>query len=223
MITFTRYTLRTSNVEAARGFYDAILGRGRADIVELHEQARKRGAVPHWLGTVTVDDVDRIAEGIAGRGGERLGPTVEARGVSFATLRDPGGALIGLSSAPGEGMSEVAWHVLNSRDVEASAEAYETAFGWMLTDSMSLDGVGTIRHFAWARGGANVGSMAGILGRPGVHPHWLFQMRVADLDVAVDTARTRGATFSATFVLPSGERAVVGDDPQGAAFSLRGV
>ncbi len=40
------FVLRTTDVDAARAFYVAVLGTGVLDIVRLHEQAIVRGARP---------------------------------------------------------------------------------------------------------------------------------------------------------------------------------
>src|SRR5688500_346970 len=47
---FVRWTLRTSGVDAARSFYDALLEEGAPDVSELPASLRARGAKPHWLG-----------------------------------------------------------------------------------------------------------------------------------------------------------------------------
>lgn len=216
---FTNYTLRTTDVEAARAFYDAVLGPAVADIVPLHEQALKRGAVPHWLGTIRVDEVDAKATELATLGCERLGPTMASNGRSFASLRDPGGAVFGLSSHATPSRAKVVWHFLSTRDVDASAGVYQRVFGWQRTGSSALGSV-EYHNFAWAAGQTDVGSMSSTSGRMGVHPHWLFQMQVPAFDVAVSTAKANGATFAA-IIDTDGMRIAIGDDPQGAAFSLR--
>ena len=51
---FSRYLLRTTDVEAATAFYGAVLERSGDGIVLLHESAIARGARPHWPGHVGV-------------------------------------------------------------------------------------------------------------------------------------------------------------------------
>jgi hypothetical protein len=55
---------------------------------------------------------------------------------------------------------------------------------------------------------------------PGVHPHWLFHFPVADLEAALAAVRARGGRALAPNLLPSGDRVVACEDPQGAAFGL---
>src|SRR5688500_17363561 len=93
-----RYRLRTTDAAGARSFYSALLGDSGHDIDELPAQARARGAVPHWLGLIGVEDAERTADAFVGRGAVRLGPTLVApRGGRVVTLRDPGGAVVALA------------------------------------------------------------------------------------------------------------------------------
>src|SRR5687768_11745414 len=101
---FYRYVLRTTDLVAARAFYAEAIGlvlpdgmaEGSAlEAWPLHEQALARGARPHWLGQLAVDDVEASMSRLLERGGERLGPTVQGQdGTTFATLRDPFGHVI---------------------------------------------------------------------------------------------------------------------------------
>jgi predicted enzyme related to lactoylglutathione lyase len=65
--------------------------------------------------------------------------------------------------------------------------------------------------------------MSDVSGRRGVHAHWLFHFPVAvdSLDRAVDAVRAGGGYVIAPVTLPGGERVVVCDDSQGAAFAMR--
>ena len=98
MTCFFRYDLRTTDVAGARAFYTAVSRNGDATIFQLHEQAIARGARPHWLGYLQVDDVDSSASAFAARGATLLGPKwVNPEGLEAAVMRDPGGAVIALA------------------------------------------------------------------------------------------------------------------------------
>jgi predicted enzyme related to lactoylglutathione lyase len=230
---FCRYALRTTDVDAARAFYAEAVGlalpaHGSAEgssleLWPLHEQARARGAPAHWLGLVAVADVEALAARLVALGGERLGPTVEARdGTPFATLRDPWGAVVGVR-ARGEHPSDrpIRWHQLHTRDVDAAWTAYAELFGWALVQTIDVpDPVGGHRLFAWKEGGEPVGSMANTARWPGIHPHWLFHLPVDDLDARVARVRALGGTAKDPIALPDGSRLAACEDPQGAAFGL---
>lgn len=224
MTKFTRIELRTTDTALARQFYAKILGHERAVIWPLHENALARGASPHWLGHLGVDDVEGKANALVERGAVRLGPTLETRdGGTTAVLRDPGGAVVALTTSltPTDAGVEAAWHVLNSRDAARAAAQYSELFGWKLTDPIELGPHGVFQQFAWQSGGPNVGAIGDIAHRPGVHPHWLFFFEVDSLDLAMADTRAAGGLVAEAGVLPSGARFCVCDDPEGAAFALR--
>jgi uncharacterized protein len=218
---FCRFELRTTDADAARTFYEKVLGHERAVIWPLHEQALARGAPPHWLGNLGVEDVERATAAFVERGATRLGPTRPTRdGRQAGVLRDPGGAVLALTTpprAPTEVTVDVAWHVLNTKEAVRAATNYRELFGWDFT----LGAHGAFQEFAWRPGGTSVGAIADVAGRPGVHPHWLFFFGVDALDAAVAATRAAGGVVVDHVMLQGGARACVCDDPQGAAFGLR--
>jgi predicted enzyme related to lactoylglutathione lyase len=232
MTRFFHATLRTLGVEGARAFYGAVFGRTDFDIVQLHEHAIANGARPHWLGYLNVDDVDRTATTLIERGAIRLGRWVHHAGLEVAVLRDPGGAIVAVAKPPPRARDQEAastpfsstdlvWHELNTVDVERAKANYGELFGWEFAPPVDLGNLGVIHPFAWEPGGAPVGSMSDIAGRPGVHPQWLFHRRTASLGAAMDTVRAGGGKVLGPLVLPRGERIAICDDPQGAAFAIR--
>jgi predicted enzyme related to lactoylglutathione lyase len=74
--------------------------------------------------------------------------------------------------------------------------------------------------FAWNDSGASVGGMANTARAPGVHAHWLYCFRVADLERSVAEVRAKRGTVGVVAVLPNGDRIAPCEDPQGAAFGL---
>jgi len=218
---FSRYLLRTTDVTAAAAFYDAVLA-GRGDgMVPLHEEALARGARPHWLGHVRARDLggsEALAAHFIERGAARLGPA-PGRG-DFVVLRDPGGALLGLTDSEAESAAGVVWHQLNTRDPDQAAENYAALFGWSHSAPFDLGELGQHRRFAYGAGAESVGLVSGIEGRPLVHPHWLFFFAVPSLDEGVGRVRELGGVVLGPTVLPGGARVAVCDDPQGAAFGL---
>lgn len=225
MTKFSRYELRTTDAEAARKFYPALLGHDRAVIWPLHEQALARGAKPHWLGYLGVDDVELATTRFVERGATALGPAPPSvEGGRASVFRDPGGAIVALSSlAPGDPKPrvDVSWHVLHESDAERAAANYGELFGWALTGRVDLGALGVFEEFAWQAGGESVGALGDIAGRPNVHPHWLFFFDVDDLDAAMNVTRAAGGLVMPAISLPNGMRVCAADDPQGAAFGLR--
>jgi predicted enzyme related to lactoylglutathione lyase len=219
---FSRYSLRTTDVEAAATFYDAVLN-GRGDgIVPLHESAIARGARPHWLGHVQVGDlggVEAIAARFVERGAMRLGPPP---GVGdFVILRDPGGAIVAVTESFAESSARVVWHQIHTRDPHSAAANYSALFGWLCAEEeLDLGRLGRHQRFAFGAGESFIGQISSIEGRPEVHAHWLFFFAVPSLDVAVDRVRRLGGTAIGPIELSNGARVAVCDDAQGAAFGV---
>jgi len=216
---FSRYILRTTDVEAASAFYDAVL-EGRGDgILPLHEAAVARGARPHWLGQIQVTaGAEVMAARFVERGAMRLGP---APGVAdFVILRDPGGAIVSVTEGSIESSAGVVFHQLNTRDPGTAAENYAALFGWSYTEPFSLGELGRHQPFAYGAGESSVGLISDVEGRPAVHSHWLFFFAVASLDIALERVRKHGGSAIGPIDLPNGVRIAACDDAQGAAFGI---
>jgi len=232
---FFRYSLRTADLGAAIAFYrdaiglrlhdSAVVGTADGSALEawtLHERARAMGAPPHWLGHLAVDDVEAMATRLVSLGAERLGPTIEAAGATYATLRDPLGAVISVRAEANKPNDQpVAWHQLHTRDAETAWAMYTDLFGWVHKDTLDVpDPVGGHRLFSWSKEGVPIGSVANTGRWPGVHPHWLFHFPVADIEAATSRVRTGGGNARDIATLKSGVKISVCEDPQGAAFGL---
>jgi hypothetical protein len=221
---FCHWALRTTDADGARAFYRKVLGHDRAEIWALHEEALARGARPHWLGRIAVEDVARAAAAFQERGAMQIGPIrPTADGGQAAVLRDPGGAILAVSTPPpADATPSLApdFYVLNTNDAARAIVNYRELFGWEIKEPQEIPGQGTIHPFGWNAGGPSVGVIVDITGMAGRHPHWLFYFKVDALDSAVATARASGGLVLGPIALPSGERIAVCDDLQGAAFGL---
>ena len=89
-----------------------------------------------------------------------------------------------------------------------------------LTGTLDAGPQGTNQLFAWNAGEPDVGAIADVAGRAGVHTHWLFFFGVTSLDRTLAEVRARGGKVIGPFVLPNAVRLAACDDPQGAAFGL---
>lgn len=218
---FSRYLLRTTDVESAAAFYESVLGRRGDGIVALQESAIARGARPHWLGHIKVGTrggAEAIATRFIELGAMRLGPPTNAGNV--VVLRDPGGALVALTDSAAESSAGVLWHQLNTRDPSRAVAYYSSLVGWSFTEKLDLGRLGQHQKFAFGSGESSVGVVSDVEGRTGVHTHWLFFFAVPLLDVAVQRARTLGGTVMEPMDLPNGMRVAVCDDAQGATFGI---
>jgi hypothetical protein len=218
-VRFQHIQLRTTEPHAAREFHAGLLGADVAvDIVELPAAAIARGAVPHWLGQLGVDDLAQAVATFVDYGAIRLGPPPR-HADEPAILRDGGGAVVSLAPrrplAPGP---EVAWHLLNTQALERMRACYVDVCGWSFGPSIDRGELGTFEPFAWD--GPAIGALASIVDRPAVHPHWLFFLRVRALDGALAWVRAQGGLVLGRFEADDGRRVAVCEDPQGATFGL---
>jgi len=181
---FCRYDLRTTDPDAARLFYSDVVGLDFTEeaaseepsilaVWPLHEQARARGVPAHWLGHIGVADVDAVAQRLLDRGGERLSPTLRMNdGTTFATVRDPGGAVVAVRAGTRRpSRAPVAWHQLHTPDLDRAWAVYSELFGWAHTETIDVaEPVGGHRMFAWEGAGKSVGSMANTARMPPMCP-----------------------------------------------------
>lgn len=227
MSYFFQLHLRTTqDVDAARAFYRHVLGETIMQVVPLHEQAVARGARPHWLGSLHVEDVDQTAAAFAARGATVLGPKWTAPdGSTGLTLRDPGGAVLGLGTPAGAALRtvtpEVLWFELNTDDVQLAKRTYGELLGFSFGEAQPLGELGTLHPFAFHAGGPTVGSMRDVASHPGVHAHWLFHFGVHSLSAALEAVEAGGGDAQPIVSSPTGDQLAMCHDPQGAAFVIR--
>jgi predicted enzyme related to lactoylglutathione lyase len=224
---FCRYELRTIDVNAARDFYERVLGpeiwTDDVTVVPLPERARARGAPSHWLGHIGVGEVDAMAERIVAAGGQRLGDTQRAADGSLrAPVRDPFGAPVAVSSATGRvARATVEWHLLNVHDHRKAFALYAELFDWTALEARD-QGPDRCSHqlFTWEGRGRPAGSIADTARLPGVHTHWLYHFRVPDLAAATAKVGALGGRSLQAHRTITGDHVVACDDPQGGAFGL---
>jgi uncharacterized protein len=214
---FVRYQLRTTDVDAARTFYAALLGSrfwgDGIDLAPLAPRAAARGAPAHWVGYIGVDDVVGTELRFASHGATQLGPGL---------LRDPFGALVALTDARDAPQdNRVAWHVLHTRDGATAFTVYADLFGWTPIETHDL-GPQRERHqtFGWDDSRVAVGCTTDSAQRPQVHAQWLFFFRTAAINRSLDTVRELGGLAFNAMETPDGDLVAPCDDPQGAAFAL---
>ena len=239
---FVWYDLLTNDREAAVRFYGAVLGwgtqpfevpgkepylmwtRGGTPIggsMTMPQAELDAGTKPHWLGYVGVDDVDAMVAKANASGGKTLVPPTDIPTVGrFAVLQDPQGAFFAVyrslqpSPPPGEPQEgDISWHELATTDVEAAFRFYHELLGWEESGRADMGEAGTYLMF----GTPMIGGMYAM-------PHvlgWLYYVRVADLDAALERVRAHhGQVTHGPMEVPGGDRIAQCFDPQGGAFAL---
>lgn len=205
---FSWHELVSRDIEGAKGFYGELLGwsfdamkmgdgseypliqAGGASIGGLVAPPAE-DVPPHWVGYVTVGDVDATAKKVAAKGGATLMDAFDVPGVGrIQAARDPQGGVFMLFAPEGEegdgsggGRGRWHWNELWSSDADASAAFYADVLG-VERDTMDMPNGA---YHLLKRGEQ---PLAGIMQSPSseVPTHWAFYVEVEDADAARDRA-----------------------------------
>jgi predicted enzyme related to lactoylglutathione lyase len=247
--SFAWYELMTTDMEAAKAFYAAVVGWDAQDVsmpgatyilftaggalicglTQLSEDARKMGLRPSWVGYVAVDDVDASAERIKQLGGALHLPPTEIPNISRISIAaDPQMATIALlkwldggQARPAEfdAPGRVSWHELVAADWEAAFAFYRELFGWQKAQA-DTGFAGTYQLFS--AGGQTIGGMF-TKSVVELAPFWLYYFNVGDIDAAIRRVTASGGTILNGPIEVPGKRWIARcADPQGAVFALAG-
>lgn len=242
------YELLTPDPDAARGFYEAVIGwsvgapmsaaldyrlldTGQGQVggmMRLAPEMEAGGARPGWLFYIGVDDVDATVARIQALGGSvHVAPqTMEGVG-RFSLVADPQG--IPFYVMRGEmdeashaweanGPGKCGWNELTTPDQAGALAFYAEVFGWSYPDRMPMGDMGD--YVFVEAGGETIGA---IMQRPAdaPPPAWLFYFRAADIDPAAAAVVASGGTVHmGPMDVPGDERIIVASDPHGAQFGV---
>lgn len=245
---FVWYELLTSDPDAAQGFYTELIGWHTSQweggeqpytmwtnkdaplggVMTLPEEAKKAGAPPHWLAYIATPDVDGAVSQANTLGGRTLMPPMDIPSVGrFAIIADPQGAVFAAftpaQEVPGHEdspqLGEFSWHELATTDHEGALDFYTKLFGWKKTDAMDMGEMGTYQMYG--RGDQTLGGMFNKSADMPGPPHWLFYVKVDDVDKASEKVKQMGGqVLNGPMEVPGGDKVVQCMDPQGAVFAL---
>jgi predicted enzyme related to lactoylglutathione lyase len=249
---FIWHDLMTADVESAKRFYGEAFGwrfkgdaKGEYDHIEAGQKGiggifkldASRGVPPHWVGYVTVDDVDATVSKVKQLGGKVHVPKTDIPETGqFAIAADPLGAVFAPFRYTGKGANEpesnampepytFCWDELLASDPDAAARFYTTLFGWR-ADSMDMPGFG--RYTLLKRPGikdsdGNDKNAGGLMKSPPGVPvsFWLTYVAVPDTDQLVAKVTRLGAKVTAPPMdIPNVGRFATLLDPQNAALAV---
>ena len=243
---FVWHELMTSDPNAAKAFYQAVVGWGNqpwapdgsydvwlngqapvGGVMALPDHVKAMGVPPHWLTYVSVPDTDGYTKRVQELGGKVLKEPESLPNVGrFAIVADPQGAVFALFTSehptPPDALpnpGEFSWHELATTDYEAAFKFYSTLFGWINTSTMDMGPAGKYLMYGFKEDMP----LGGIYNKD-AHipvPNWLPYALVADADAAAETAKKLGGKVLVDpMEVPGGDRIAVLMDPQGAAFAV---
>jgi uncharacterized protein len=209
-------------------------GKGLGGLTGYFNPATAIAGRPTWMAYVAVTDVDALTKKAAGLGAKVLVPPSDIPHVGrFSVIADPQGAVLApfKPNPPSEGSGPVQpkeptpgyvlWHELLTNDAEAAFGFYAELFGWQKGQAIEMGDAGTYQIYG--KGGRDLG---GMMKRPADYPlppHWLYYVRVDDLDAAMQRVRDNGGRiWNGPMPIPGGERIAQCEDPAGAVFALQG-
>ena len=240
--------LGTPDVDAASGFYRAVLGwefqsagpdAGGYGMLTLDGKTvaavgplMEKGARPSWTLYFHTPDADATAEAVKQAGGVvRAGPFDVFTHGRMAQFTDPGGAPFAVWQ-PGDtkGLDVVndpgtlCWTELHTADPAAAASFYRAVFGWE-TQEVPMGAFNYI--LIRPHGGGEDTSQGGIapvspeMAAAGTKTGWRPYFEVADCDaVAAKTAEQGGAVITAPEDVPGVGRMATLTDPAGALLAV---
>jgi predicted enzyme related to lactoylglutathione lyase len=242
--TFCWAELTTSDQDAAKAFYGALLGwqaddrpvgdagsfysmqmiddKPVAAIAAQPEQQREAGVPPLWNSYVSVDSADAVAERASELGATVHAPPFDVMSVGrMAVIQDPQGAFFmpweprdHIGAALVNQPGTLVWNELQSPDLDASAAFYGDLFGWELEESDGMDQ----RYLMIKIGDSYNGGIRELT--PPSPPNWLVYFGVEDVEQALMRLNELGGSTIAGPIDIGIAKIAVGADPQGAVFAL---
>ena len=244
--TFFWYDLATSDLEAARKFYCAVVGwtfqdnsqGGQTYGIFKVGDVGVAGLMPYpdgmapphpvWNGYIAVDDVDAVAERIKAEGGTVYRGPMEVPGViRFAVVADPQGAVFIIAKGLVHGAmpqlpigtpGTAGWRELFATDWEKDFAFYEKLFSWTKAEAHNMGDAGTYQLFA--AGDAPIG---GMMNRHPAMPRswWNYYFNVDGIDAAkARIEKAGGSVKMGPMEVPGGQWILQAQDPQGGFFAL---
>jgi predicted enzyme related to lactoylglutathione lyase len=241
------YELMTTDKPAAEKFYSAVVGwstapfegspqpytmftrAGNQPVGGVLKQPDDVKAPPFWAMYIGVPKLEEAAAHITRLGGRACSPVIDVPTVGrMQMMQDPQGAAFYIyeparSEQRPEGPAEIgegSWHELVTTDAPAALRFYSEVFGWQPSEAMDMGPAGKYHMFNRPHG--MIGGMMNKTPEMGtVPPSWLIYFRVPDIPSAVERIKANGGkVIMGPMEVPGGDRIVVGNDPQGAAFAL---
>ncbi len=240
------YELITPDPDGAKRFYDHVVGwtiqpppPGPMDyrmiqasegfvggMLKMDADMLASGMKPTWVPYFGVDDVDATAKKAGELGAATFVPPSDIPNVGrFSFLADPQGALFYIMRGATDDASTVfsrgqiglcGWNELWTSDIKAGLAFYDALFGIENRETMDMGPMGGY-HFLDV-GEVRIGAAVEMKPNP---PQWNLYFTAPEIGAAVERVKAGGGSITmGPHDVPTGEKIVLGIDPQGASFAL---
>jgi predicted enzyme related to lactoylglutathione lyase len=239
---FVWHDMMTTDFGKSSRFYQELFGWGIEDF-RVNEQnvykmilAGTQGIagfieepeIPsHWIGYVTVEDVDAACERARARGGQAPVPGTDIPNIGrFAVISHGDGGYVSpfapknLEGSVPEAepiQGRFCWNQLMAKDPEKAAEFYEDVFGWTTT----VQDLGDEKYWLFKSGGVPTAGMMK-MGHGHDYPDfWLPYVEVSSVDDSVKRVKELGGEIIVPARdIPDLARFAVTADPTGAILAI---
>ena len=240
---FIWHDLMTSDVEAAKKFYGAVVGwTFDAQMPDYHVASTNgagmggimatppelKGMPPFWSGYIFTPDVDEVCKQIKKRGGKVHREPWDVPNVArMAVVGDPTGANFNIMQPfsqeggklpPSSAMGAVGWNEAHVGELDAAWDFYSEMFSWAKGTVMDMGKMGN--YLLFQIDGKDIGGMMKKQDTLPM-PMWLYYFNVDGIDAAVTRiAKAGGKIAMGPHQVPGGQWIVSAFDPQGGSFQL---
>jgi uncharacterized protein len=248
---FIWYELMTRDPDAAKAFYDDVIGwnigqpmpgdveyrqimagdEAVAGVLRLTDEMCQHGARATWLGYVGVDDVDQTLARLRRLGGSVLMPAQDVPDVGrFAMVADPQGVPFYIMRGAVEGGTSNAFKPMANghcswNELTTTDQAGALAFYGELFGWTSNEGMpmGDMGTYKFLdHHGERIGAVSPHIEDNG-SPIWTYYFHVPDVDVAMRKIKARGGQIlHGPHEVPGGDRIILCADAEGVMFALVG-
>ncbi len=240
---FIWHDLMTSDVEAAKKFYGAVVGWTFEAQIPDYSVAQTNGVgmggimatpaefgkmPPFWSGYIYVTDVDASCAKIKKLGGKvHREPWDVPQVARMAVVGDPTGANFNIMQPfpreggalpPASAMGAVGWNEAHVGDLDVAWRFYSEMFGWTKGTVMAMGAMGDYVLFQ-----IDDQDIGGMMKKQEMlpMPMWLYYFNVDGIDAAVERITKAGGKIAmGPHQVPGGQWIVSAFDPQGGNFQL---
>jgi uncharacterized protein len=247
---FSWVDLATTDVDAAKSFYEDLLGVEVQSAPGDPEQTGGYGFLMNdgkmvagigpvqsdeghsaWASYITVENADETAEKVKAAGGSVFFGPADLPNDSgrVAMLRDPEGAFVGIVQQerhPGAQLvnepGSWTWNNLMTRDVEGAKDFYGKVFGWTAEHNEEAPPNIEMWQVEGQRWPEGMGGLMGITDDlpADMPPHWQVYFMIENIDEAIEKAESNGAKLGFGPIDVPVARMATLVDPQGAVVSI---